>query len=164
MHSKIIEIVEGLNKPLFKKNWATETSIPEYFVGEIADYADDVGDDIVEDVKASFVKSFGEHCARDGNWITFDVEAKKANAERRYQEFIEKAKLLSTLTLDEFCGITKTLDVEHTVWELNDAFEDKYSTYIFDSTYGEMLPLHKWLRQMRPGECYFMGGVIDYNW
>ncbi len=164
MHSKIIEIVSDLTKPMRKDKWATEYDLPDWFVGEIADYAADVDDDFAEEVKDSFVKSFGANCVREGNWITFNEDAKKARAERRYNEFVTKAKLLSTVTFEEFCGISRKFSLDTAVFELNNAYEDKYSTYVFDSANSELIPLNKWMRQMQPGERYFIGGVIDYHW
>ena len=165
MHCKIIEIVAGLEKPMRKGKWARSEDLPESFTVEIADYTDDLDDEYIERLKDSFVESFGEHCVRNGSWITFDEKAKEVDAERRSKEFIEAAKTLSELSFDDFCGIGKSRqDVEETVWKLTDRFEDKFGLYVYVSDEDKMVPFDAWLRRMKPGERYFMGGVMDYHW
>lgn len=164
MHSKIIEIVGGLDKPIRKKDWAKATDLPEHFVGGIADYTDDVSDKQAKEVKDSFVQYFGDHCVREGNWITFDVEAKKMNEEGRYRDFIEKAKAVAALSFDTFCGLGDTAVMDHLIWELNDKYNDQFSLYIFNSAEEDLLTFDEWKRKLQPGERYFMGGVMDYHW
>ena len=164
MHSKVIEIVGGLDKPISKKKWAKAARLPEHFVGGIADYTDDISDKEAEEIKDSFVRCFGEHCVREGNWLTFDAEAKKVNEEERYREFIEKAKAVAALSFDAFCGLGDIGSMDHLIWELNDKYNDQFSLYIFNSKDEELLTFDEWKRRLTPGERYFMGGVMDYHW
>lgn len=164
MNSKIIEIVHGLDRPIQKCEWAKTTDLPEHFIGDIADYTDDISGRRAEEIKESFVQSFDGHCVRNGNWITFDAEAKKVGREDRYREFIEKAKAIAAISFDEFCGFGNTAAMDHLMWELNDRYSDKFSLYIYDSKESVLLTIDDWKRKLQPGERYFMGGVMDYHW
>lgn len=164
MHCKIIEIVPDLQKPLRKGKWAKANDLPESFVGEIADYTNDVDEEYAERLKDSFVEDFGGHCVRDGDWITFDEEAKKVDVEDRYKEFIETAKALSEMSLDDFCGLGDANKLDHMVWLLGDRYEDKFGLYVFDSAACDLTPYTAWMRRMVPGKRYFMGSVMDYHW
>ena len=164
MHCKIIELIPDLDKPLCKSKWAKANDLPESFVGDIADYTDDIDEDYAERLKDAFVEDFGAHCVRDGNWIMFDEDAKKVDAQDRYKEFINAAKTLSEMTFDEFCGLGDTNMLNHTVWLLGDRYEDKFGLYIYDSSTCDLVPYTAWMRHMEPGKRYFMGSVMDYHW
>ena len=45
-----------------------------------------------------------------------------------------------------------------------DRYDDKFGLYVYVSDEDKMIPFDAWMRRMKPGERYFMGGVMDYHW
>ena len=155
MHSRIIELSDS---KIPAKERMTFSSLPEWFFGSVADYADDSRDrkgDIEWFVEAlngaANVNSLGK--------LIFLEDAKTKYFGERYEGFLENLKSLECVTRDEFTGISG--DIGNKMYRLNEMFNDKFSMYVYYK--GDLTPLDEWIRETNLRKGFFFGGTVDYH-
>ena len=157
MHSRIFELSRT---PVSPEDRFNTNDIPDGFYHNIADYAIDETNR-AEDI-AWFVSCYRSIIAigEDGESITFDHMAKQDYFRFKHQKFIEKAAELSAVSLDAFVGDTP-YPIDFTVYELNDAYKDKFSFYIYFES--ELVPMDEFIRTFSLDGVFYFGGTVDYH-
>ena len=157
MHSRIFELSRT---PVSPEDRFNTNDIPDGFYHNIADYAIDETNR-AEDI-AWFVSCYRSIIAigEDGESITFNHMAKQDYFRFKHQKFIEKAAELSAVSLDAFVGDTP-YPIDFTVYELNDAYKDKFSFYIYFES--ELVPMDEFIRSFSLEGTFYFGGTVDYH-
>lgn len=157
MHSRIFELSRT---PVSPEDRFNTNDIPDGFYHNIADYAIDETNR-AEDI-AWFVSCYRSIIAigEDGESITFNHMAKQDYFRFKHQKFIEKAAELSAVSLDAFVGDTP-YPIDFTVYELNDAYKDKFSFYIYFES--ELVPMDEFIRTFSLEGTFYFGGTVDYH-
>ena len=157
MHSRIFELSRT---PVSPEDRFNTNDIPEDFFHNIADYAIDDTDRTADiDWFVSCYRSIitlGE----DGECFTFNHMAKQDYFRFKHLKFIEKAEELSALSLDAFMGETP-YPIDFAVYELNDAYNDKFSFYIYFE--NELVPMDEFMRTFSLEGTFCFGGTVDYH-
>ncbi len=160
MHSRIFEISE---KPIQEADRYSFQMLPDWFYGTVADYADEIADEMREyDIKW-FADSFGGKCVYEGDKISFAPETKGLYFRRSYSKYLEKASLLTAFSFDAFCGKDGYRALDMTLYELNQAYNGKFGFYIYERDCDELKALNNWLREADLSKAYYIGGIIDYH-
>ncbi len=160
MYSRIFEVSD---KPIPEDERYSFQMLPDWFYGTIADYADEIADEMREHDISWFAGSFGGKCAYDGDRISFAPETKDLYFRRAYSEFLEKASMLPAFSFDAFCGKDGYRALDMTIYELNNAFNDKLGFYVYDRDCDDLKTLDNWLRIANLSKSYYIGGIIDYH-
>ena len=157
MHSRIFELSRT---PVSPEDRFNTNDIPDGFYHNIADYAIDETNR-AEDI-AWFVSCYRSIIAigEDGESITFNHMAKQDYFRFKHKKFIEKAAELSAVSLDAFVGDTP-YPIDFTVYELNDAYKDKFSFYIYFES--ELVPMDEFIRTFSLEGTFYFGGTVDYH-
>jgi hypothetical protein len=163
MHARIIEITKS---PLRKDERLVSCAVPDWFVGSIADYTDDLKPDVQKAVVENFYKSLVSHCVIEHNAENGSFQLLPDGKEKYFQAaygvFLDSAKKLSNCPFSEFAEGSSTL--RGNLWRVNNAYCDEYDTYIFDDD-NELRPFDKWVRfYAKVGVPYYFGGVVDYHY
>lgn len=155
MHSRIIELSDTKIPAKERIDW---NSIPEWFYGSIADYADNSRDrkgDIEWFIKAlngaASINSLGK--------LVFVENAKVVYFGKRYERFLDHLKALESVTSEEFAGVAG--DIGQKMYRLNEEYNDKYSMYIYYK--GDLSPLDEWIRETNLRKSFYFGGTVDYH-
>ena len=161
MHSRIFELSEN---PIPEDERFSQGDVPEWFLNSIADYTDDIPDDQRMSEIDWLVGMFHGLCTADGERLSFNPELKEQFFKPRYACFLEAAALLKECTYEAFWGGEGSRKLAHTLFLLNDAYEDKYGFYIYDPAEYELQTIHAWLRGADLSKKYFVGGILDFHW
>ena len=154
MHSRIFQ---ASLKPIDKIEYIEESNYwDHWFVGSVADYvteSDDRDEDIqwLKDCHSHHGLEFG----KDDNGEFFIVKDKCAYFERSFDVFKETLDKIKDCTLEDFAqGF-------HEMWQLKNAYEDKFDFYI--DADGELLSLDSFIRLCATEEKYYIGGTLDFH-
>ena len=161
MHSRIYELSE---KPVRETERFGFTDVPEWFFSQIADYADDTNEVSRENEIQWFQSFFGDLCTVDGDKLTFDPDTVGKRLRKRYDIFLEKAEALKNHSYEAFCGKTGAPALELALFELNDAYEDRYGFYVYEPECCSLQTVYAWLRDADLSKPYYVGGIVDYHW
>lgn len=162
MHSRIFQV--------------SKTEIdPSYYVqpGDVwdrmhyngaADYVTDL-DDRSEEVEY-LMQSFAHVFAKGPDQFSFQIAegGKEHYFKPGYRRFRELCALMITLSLDAFIGKEtgpENKSMSLLMYELNEAYEDKFGYYIYEDDTLE--PLCEWLRNADTDVTYYFGNVLDYH-
>lgn len=153
MHSRIFQIEKELVQ---EDEYIISADIPEWFTNSLADYVD--GDcDREDDIDWLMTCSIGNFTVRDGNKLTFTSDV-SGYFKDKYEAFIKASQELNKVSFDDFVSDRGIYSI---LYNLKEAYNDKYSFYVYSD--WELHTLDEWLRQVKPGETYYIGGVIDYH-
>ena len=153
MHSRIFQIEK---EPIKKEDYIDSFSIPEWFTESVADYASD-DSNREEDIEWLMSAALGSIASVEGNKIIFSSDINEYFKEK-YKEFANAAKELYTATLTEFISGDS---IDMALFRLKSAYDDRYSFYIY-SDY-DLCTLDDFMRHVKAGETYFIGGTVDYH-
>lgn len=154
MYSRIFEIA---CEPVPDDERMISDDVPEWFFHTVADYATDLTD---EEREASIgwltnlLTGFG---LRDKDKLSI-ISDPSPYFRERYTHFQKAAQDLTNISFYEFAATNKAADV---IYTLRDAYEERFGGfYICDE--WEFMPLAKWLRAVKPGDVFYIGGVLGY--
>lgn len=151
MHSRIFQIERH---EVDKDDFIDSYSIPDWFTDTIADYTDDECD---RDSDIEWLMgSIGLYATLDGEKLTFNSDPRLYFKER-YDEFTRIASELSKASFDDFASG----EIGHEKWRLNQAYEDRYGFYVYQN--DGMETLTEWMRQVKAGDVFYIGGTVDYH-
>ena len=160
MHSRIFEISE---KPTPEGERYTYDMLPDWFYGTVADYADIIADESRDNEIQWFVGFFAGQCKNDGDRISFTDKAAEYHFRRQFGDFLKSASLLGAFSFDAFCGKDGYRALDMTIYELNNAYNDKFGFYVYDRDDDALKTLDNWLREADLSKSYYIGGIIDYH-
>lgn len=153
MHGTIIQLEE---KPLrFEEDFACEEDFYDDFVGVITDY---VSDDVDRDVEIQYfikdLEKYGvKYNAKEQSIIFLEGFKEKYFEER----FIKLKEAVQKLTFENF--IKDTLEV----WKIKNLIDKKYEIYIYSSE-SSWMTLDEFVRyNLKEGQKYYIGTVLDYH-
>ena len=155
MHSRIFQVSEN---PIPQSDFATALDMPDWFTDSgIADYvSDEIGE---REQEIGFLAGCLQNIAGvDGNKLTFKSDI-SAYFNGSYATFVELAKKYSEMTKEDFCSES----VFGKMHLLNEMVEDKYGYYVLEGEWLTPVTLDRWLRRVKPGAVYYIGGIIDYH-
>lgn len=161
MHSRIIQVSKSPIEPV---DYTQPVEIPDYFQASIADYVIEVDDRqeeldyVMESFKGILV------AGTEKNSFCVTDEGRKQYFQGGYQRFREICALMLTMSLDAFIGTETGPEgkaVSQFMYELNEAYADKYGFYIYEN--DELQPLCEWLREADTNVVYYFGNVLDYH-
>jgi len=154
MHSRIFQIECD---PVPREEWIEEELMPEWFTDSVADYVVNVGpDEREDDIDWLMRTDFGQVCKQDGDKLTFNIDV-GAFFDESFEKFEEALAKLKEAKFNHFASG----GLEHLMFQLNDAYNDKYSFYVWQD--GELYTLQSWMRQVKPLSVYYLGGIVDYH-
>lgn len=154
MHSRIFQIEK---EALTEEEYIDSDSIPEWFTNSIADYtSDDFSRE--DDIDWLMTAALGSIATADGDKLTFSSDVRRYFKEK-HEAFIKAAEKLSTTTFDDFVS---SYSVDSVLFNLREAYSDRYGFYVYSDD-GSIDTLDNFMRQVKDGETYFIGGVVDYH-
>lgn len=152
MHSRIFQIEK---EKVTKDEYITTDHLPDWFY-TIADYTDD---DCNRQSDIDWLAIIiGNIATVIGDKITFSSDV-RSYFKDKYESFIKAAKELEEVSLDNFittCGVNSTL------YRLKEAYSDKYGFYVYNDSM--LSTLDDFMRTVKDGETYYIGGIVDYHW
>lgn len=147
MHSRIIQLTKNKSDYFIKES----DYYDHWFTHSIADYVCD-GTDTNEDIE--WLLSSCNGALRRGKDKIIVVD-KTLYFKNNYKGFVENLKKLQNLTFEDFCNRFDGM------YALNDCYEDKFGFYIEDN--GELHTLDKFMRHVKNGDEFYIGGTLDYH-
>ena len=160
MHSRIFELSQS---PVPEDDRYTYDCLPEWFYGQIADYSDDIPDENRSEEIRWFASSFAGACTCEGGKLTFAPDTVERYFRQAYSKFLAAAAQLTAYSYEAFCGKNGWRVLDHTVFELNDAYEDRYGFYVYDRDRSEFRTEDAWLREADLSAPWYVGGIVDYH-
>ena len=160
MHCIVVELGK---KPIKPSDRTASYVLPAWFTSGIAEYVDDVSEEIRDSELDQFVHSFWGNCRRDKNKLKFSKRMKLNYFQFKYQEFKAAAAVLSVVDEYVFAGVEYSDPFNIAMGTLSRSYEDKFGCYIYDHDYGELKTLDAWVREMEPDKPYYVGAVMDYK-
>ena len=115
----------------------------DWFIGEIADYIDDVDRESALTERSQFARGFQIQENNDGKYI---IVTSKEDYFRPIWEMFCK-KMHSTIGLEEFMGYRSE--------------DNNFGDYIYAD--GELMTFSQFIRSCVVNEPYYIGGVIGYH-
>ncbi len=153
MHSRIFQIEKEV---VPEDEYIISADIPEWFTNSLADYVDD-DCDREDDIDWLMTCSIGNFAARDGDKLTFTSDT-RGYFKDKHEAFIKAAQKLTEVPFEAFVD---DYGVYSIFYNLKEAYNDKHSFYVYSD--GYLHTMDEWMRQVKPGETYYLGGVIDYH-
>ncbi len=161
MHSRIIELSD---KPVAENERYSVEDVPDWFLCSIADYVGEI-EESERDCEIGWIAEwFGGLCTRDGDKLTIVPDAREKFFRPMYSRFLEAAANLMTISYKSYCGEVDGYRMWRAMFELNNAYEDKFGGYVYDPKLCELQTMHEWLRNADLSKPYYVGGIIDYHW
>lgn len=156
MHSRIFQIEK---KPIPEENYMTSRDVPEWFVSpSTADYVSD--DTSREDDVDHLADVLSDIANIVGSRITFTSSTSKY-FDKKYEDFIKEVAALSKTSLEEFS--TDEGGIGYRMWRINHYYNDKHGFYVYDEGACLLETLDNFLRDVKPGDVYYIGGTVDYH-
>ena len=160
MHSRIYQVSA---EPISPEDRIDESKYYDNFVGEIADYVSEIG----EDVDDGDIKWLGQHPGIETDPVkkTVTVTDKTAYFAGKYKTFQETLDKLKATTPEEFQKYEPGDKLGMSMFILNEAYSDKFGFYMDDN--GEWWGLETvddWVRHAETGKTYYLGTVVDYHY
>ena len=153
MHSRIFQIEK---KPLTKEEYIESVCIPDWFTNSIADYTSN-DCDREDDIAWLMDASLGSIASLDGDKLTFSSNVRRYFKEK-YEAFIKEAEKLSKTSFDDFISGNST----NMFFRMNEAYSDRYGFYVYSDD-GFLDTLDNFMREVKDGDVYYIGGVVDYH-
>lgn len=161
MHSRIFELSI---EPVDEDSRYTSDYVPDWFVDSISDGIQDIDipEEREEDIKwlASY---FDGACLVNGDMLTFAGDAKEKAFDTLFKEMKAHAEKIAKADFDAFCGKDGLIDLKMDVYQLCDAFSNKYGFYIYEYEAGYLRTIAEWLRNADLSKPYYVGGIVDYH-
>jgi hypothetical protein len=158
MHSRIFQVSA---KPIPQEDLIEEYRYEDGFVGSHADYVSQVtngSEDYLSDL--SWLQTATEGLEVDIEKRTVTIKSKKEYFDKKHDQFKELLEKLQDITLEEFAGTKNHFDI----YDLESAYEDKYSFYIDDNDeYCGLTNLDNWVRNAEENKPYHIGSIFDYH-
>jgi hypothetical protein len=152
MHSLIIQVGK---EPFEKEDYINFWDFSDGFVPNIADYVADLDSTgMLNGIKNVFgirkdVFKLGER--------TVTIKSKELYFEQKFKDFTKYLKKVSeNATLNAFIKG----DLAYDLWMLNSLHNENREVYIYD---GYPITMDEWMRYVKNGESYHIGGVVDYH-
>ncbi len=154
MHSRIFQIER---EALTEDEYIDSDSIPEWFTNSVADYtSDDCSRE--DDIDWLMSVALGNIATVDGNKLTFSSDVRRYFKEK-HEAFIKAAEKLSETTFEDFVS---SYSVDSVLFNLKEAYNDRYGFYVYSDD-GFLDTMDNFMRQVKDGETYFIGGIVDYH-
>lgn len=151
MHSRIFQVSL---EPIAQEDYIEEALYwDHWFLNSVADYVTDSNRD--EDIDWLKDCEEGLTFGADDNGEYFIVNSKEQYFEKKFKRFKNAVDSIKSCTLEEF-----TKDI-FTVWELKNAYEDKFGFYV-DLNY-DVLSFDSFIRACTTDVKYYLGGTLDYH-
>ena len=161
MHCNIYEISK---KPIHDDERLREYELPDWFVGTIAEYIEgELTDEQREQALSAFASRFRSSIERSGDEICFKPDVKESYFYSSHGEFRAMASVLTTCDVEWFSGHKHSPRFSDAYRNLTTLYENKFSYYVYDRDYSELLTLDAWVREMDTDTPYFFGAVLDYK-
>lgn len=159
MHGTIYQIT---TVPVEIDDYISEYDFYEHwFVGSIADYvAGDLNRGYELSCFRKSLENIGVATFTDDESFTILPNGKTTWFQGQHKGFIAAAKKASELRLEEFSSVG---DNDMLVFEIQSSFCDEFGPYVSSEEF-DTIPLDKFIRNCKPGEKYYIGGVLDYHW
>lgn len=154
MHSRIFQIEKS---PVAKDEYITSDYIPEWFTNSVADYTSDASDR-EEDIEWLMSTELCDIASVVGNKLIFSSDVSRY-FKKKYESFITAAEILSKTTFDDFVGSNS---VYSNIFKLKESYSDRYGFYVYCED-GFLDTLDNFMRGVKCGEIYYIGGVVDYH-
>ena len=155
MHSRIFQIGK---EPMTKEEYINSSSIPEWFTYSIADYIDD-DCDRKSDIDW-LIATLGGIASVDGDKLIFHHGAGRYFS-GKYKAFVKAAEQLVKTSFDDFLS---GYAVGTVLFNLKEAYDDRYGFYIYNSDDDSFGTLDDFMRGIKDGDTYYVGGVVDYHY
>lgn len=154
MHSRIFQIEKEV---VPEEERIDSDCIPEWFTNSVADYtSDDCSRE--DDIDWLMTAALGDIATVDGDKLTFSSDVRRYFKEK-HEAFIKAAEKLSGTTFEDFVS---SHSVDSTLFNLREAYSDRYGFYVYCDG-GFLDTLDNFMRLVKDGETYFIGGVVDYH-
>lgn len=146
-----IEKDEYLKEEYFYDHW---------FLGSIADNVSEIVDreeelcNLRDRLEINKIAAFN----KDGSF-TFLPAGKKLYFARKYENFIESIQKASQMSLDEFIDDTQSFGIMSAI---KNNYCDNYDSYVFSDDCS-VIPLDEYIRVIKPGVNYYIGGILAYH-
>lgn len=161
MHSRIFQIESS---PVAKEDRICARSIPEWFELDIADYVADIKDENREkEIEWLMDTNFGAVCERNSDRIKFDI-CTDPFFEEDFKQFKETLAALAELDFKQFIlrdSNTLQKDLNYLMYLLRETCDDRYGFYVWCG--DELYTMQTWVRQVKPLDVYYFGGIVDYH-
>ncbi len=161
MHSNIYEVSR---QPIPESGYMTVDDLPMWFFSEIADYASEIAAERRSREIDWLNDGFYGLCTKNGDELVFNPGILGTFFLRKHSSFIESAAKLAGATYEAFIGGSGSDALAYTMFELRDAYDDRFGFYILDRDDGELKTLDSWLRSANLTRPWYVGGIIDYHW
>lgn len=160
MHSRIFQISE---KPIYREDYIDEEKYYENFVGEIADYVDDMTD---RESDIDWLKMHLENTGSakfDGD--KFTIVNKAEYFKPKLKEFLSAMKqIVADLNDDQAVFYDGGYKFDLSVYNMQSAYEDKFAFYVDDNgEYAGLETLDSFMRRVNNGDTFYIGATIDYH-
>lgn len=155
-------IYELLQAPTPAGEWTSEWELSER--PEAFPVASRIG---TAENRAAVIAHFGawleEHQlgALDSEMFIIDAQAADRYFEGRFAAF--QQAMIALQQLDEAQFIHDHDGVQGLIYDLAEAFTQKYGDYVLWGDSLEPTPLEEFLRKAQPGEQYYIGAVLNYK-
>lgn len=178
MHNKIFQVSD---EPIFETSG--DYDIPDWFVGEIADYADKFRNkDKILELQWDFLKYLNEEFGFkvDDNLISFTTDKAAINKyfESKYSEFKNIiSNINSDVDLSVFTGECEASlggkpygNIEEIMYRLNSWYNHKFSIYVLQHKYNCLITLYQYMRDLmhelnsKDSTTIYLGSVYDYHY
>lgn len=161
MHCYIYEVS---NAPIEEESRCSNTDLPDWFHGTIADGAYDTDNEERELAIESLVSGFGKNCSYIDGELRFTGNLKEQYFKGSFAAFRAAIATLSLADYRAFSGQQNSIEFASAMSALKLAYEDKFDHYIYNKDADELIPLDAWIRDLELTEPVYFGGVIDYHW
>lgn len=154
MHSRIFQIEK---EALSEEEYIDSNSIPEWFTNSVGDYTSDACSR-EDDIDWLMATALGDVATIDGGKLTFSSDVRRYFKDK-HEAFIKAAEKLSETSFEDF---VHNYSVDSVLFNLKKAYSDRYGFYVYSDD-GFLDTLDNFMRQVKDGEIYFIGGVVDYH-
>lgn len=161
MHSRIFQVS---TRPIPPDEYLSDC-YDDYFLSTIADYVIKSEDDREDDIDC-LVGVSGISVAEESPGVLYFTVDKEAYLKPRYEGF-KKCLLymMNHLSFDAFCEAGVADSVSHMMYDLNEAYNDKYASRIINSDDGDIAyTLTDFVYLANEGVKYYIGGILDYHY
>lgn len=159
-HSKIIQITkEKTDDRICEEDFYQGKY--SFFVGQIADYTDDMDEDSWPSVYDGCLNGNGLEIFQneEGDWKLRVVD-RDAWFKKDYRTFVENAKLCTEMPFDDFTRHKNAIPV----YMVHAAYEDEFGVYVCDmGEWAGLDTLQSFMRRANNGDEYYLGAVVDYH-
>lgn len=153
MHSRIFQIEK---EAISEDEYIDSDSIPEWFTNVIADYTSD-DNDRQNDIDWLMTAALNEVATAEKDKLIFSSDVRRYFKEK-HEAFVKAAEKLSQTPFDDFVS---KYAVDSVLFNLKEAYSDRYGFYVYID--DDLVTLDDFMRDVKDGEVYYFGGVVDYH-